>query len=376
MTPGRAVPAVPALIALALAACGSTRSYVPDPGPYDRIPSAWSAQLWRARFAYDDGRLREAHGLLRPLADQRPELLGLRSFLQEVEVGLLEEGQEVGGLRVPDATKARPWLADVYRQRADANPDALSYVLAARLQSRGPAALRLLDEALSIDPDCVWAHYGRAWWNFGLRRFPQARADVEAALQLDRGHLATMRLHASMLASAGDTRPAIVCLVAWLKQGETDALVDPHQRAEAQVDLAALLVLDGQAEEALALSEAIDRSLLREPARAELVRAVALGDLGRLSVALSAARRGKEESPDDLLPLVYQALLLQLQGNVTQERAVWQALLSEATARREAEAIRPFDPEEPGELYLPDLLIELQARTRLERLERGLARRR
>jgi len=374
MTARRAALVLPVALAV-LIACHATRVYDPEPGRYDRIPPEWNADLWRARFATDGGRFQEAHAILRPLADARPELLAVRCMLQDAELALLEEGKRVGGMSVPDPAKAAGWLADAYSQRADANPSAEGYVLAARLQPRPTDGLELLDQAVALDPGCVWAHYGQAFWNHRLRRFPAAREAIERAFDLDPGHMPTMRLHASMQASAGETQPAIDCLLTWLKRGETDPTIDPRERAEAQIDLAALLVLDGLPEDALALLDAIDRDLLREPARSQLVRAVALADLGRHALALSAARRAKEENPEDVLPLVYQALILEREGNVSQERAAWEALLAEVHAQREADAARPLDLDDPDEFDFPTLLIQLRAQARLERLDRERARR-
>jgi len=347
-------------------ACGASRTYIATPGRYDIVPRAWEEQLRRARDAFEEGDLEECHEQLAPLAELKPIVLPVRVFLQDVQLGLLGAGREVGGVLVPPA-EAQAHLGDLYAQSADANPSAAGYVLAARLSSAGTAALEYLDQAAALDKDCVWVHYGRAWWLFGLRRFPEARKAIQQALDLDAGHLPTMRLHASMLASAGDTKDAVYVLELWLERSADDPLVDPRMRADAQVDLAALLVLEDEAEEALDLLAGIRPGLLPDPARAELVRAAALEDLGLRTLALSAARRAKGLDPDGLLPLVQQALLLQFEGNTAQERALWAQVLLEAESRLEPSNESSAEREA---LDVQSILIQLQARARIERIDR------
>ena len=81
--------------------------------------------------------------------------------------------------------------------------------------------------------------------------------------------------------------------------------------------------------------------------------AVALSDQERHALALSAARRAKEQAPDELEPLLYQAMILQRLGTVSQERAVLQTLLGEIRQQSELEAKRPLDLDSPEEFRLP-----------------------
>jgi tetratricopeptide (TPR) repeat protein len=365
---GRALTGLAGLALLA-AGCGGRNRYVPAPGPYDLVPEEWSETLFEARAAVGAGRFREAHDLVRPLALRRPELLPVRVFLQELQLDLLQIGEPVGGFEVPEPADAVAWLGDTYRVQADRNPMPATYVLAARLALGGDEALALLEQAGELDAGCVWVHYGRAWWSARLRRFPEAREGVAAAFALDAGHGPTMRLHASLLAGAGEIEDAIECLVLWLERGEPDPLVDPSLRAEALVDLAALHLLAGRPGVALShLTTAVPEDIVH-PARAELVRAVALEDLGQRSLALAAARRAKQLAPDDLLPMVHQALLLQFEGNVNQERNMWELLLAEVEERADEED-SPAPTDDPTGLDLATLLIQLQARARLGQIER------
>ena len=152
--------------------------------------------------------------------------------------------------------------------------------------------------------------------------------------------------------------------------------VDPRSFAEAQVDLAQLFVLDDEPGDALDVLAAIDTRFLADDAvraRAKLVRAAALeaqGDSrGTLLLALGAAQEAERLNPHALLPLVDQATLQLRLNGVEAEREVWERLLERAAAEREA--LEGLTAEERAErLEFLDLLHELQARTRLERIAR------
>ncbi len=363
-------PLVAILLVLATAACGGTRlSLEPDPGPYDRLPRADRPLLHEARAAFDGGDLEGAAAALATLAGRQPAHLATRTFLQEVELALLEAGSPVGDLAPPEEPgQSVGLLFDVYRERAEAAPGAVSLVLAARLAGDGEEALELLAAAEEHDPECIWIRYGRAFRLFHMRRYPEAREAIAAARELDPGHLPTMRLHASMLANAGDTSLAIQVLTAWLERTWDHPLVLRPARAEALVDLAALLVLDGDPKEALALCAEVEVDLLARRSRVDLVRAAAHQDRGDLDLALAAARRAWELGSSSLLPLVQEAMLIaQLENDPDGEREVWERLLEAAAQERGRRAASPPDADEPA-VDFQSLLIQLMAHTRLERL--------
>ncbi len=352
------------------AAC-LARAYLPNPGPYDLVPGEAHDRLVAARQAFEAGRFEEARTMFAGLARDLPQCLPVRTFAQDAELAALEHEGSVGELRAA-GEPARVVLAEVYRRQADARPSPEAFVLAARLETNGDEALKLLDQALALDPSCVWARYGKAHWNAQLRRFPAAREELREAFRLDSGHLPTMRLHAWLLSNAGETEPAADCLEAWLERTEDDPLTDPRVRAEAWVDLAALRVLSGEPRDALALLERVDRKALAEPVRAELVGGAAWSDAGEEVLAMAAARRARSLEKDELLSLVYQALLFGAEGKAMQERAAWQWVLEELAARRAARANAPV--EESAPLDLREVLVQLQAQVRIERLDRELGR--
>ncbi len=351
-----------AVLALAVA-CGTPHAYVAEPGPYDRIPPAWLEPLAAARLAFERGDPHAAHALVAPLALEREAILPVRVFLQEIELALLAEEGKLGVLQASSAAEARAVLARVYEQKADARPRAEACVLAARLCAEGEQALALLDEADTIDPRCVWVHYGRAWWRTGLRRFKEARESLRAALRIDGGHLPSVRLQATLLAGAGESEDAADALTVWLERTAGNALYSAAERADGLLDLAALQVLLDEPGEALELLGDLDPRAVRDPVRAEEVRAAAHEARGELTQALAAVRNAMALRPGELLPLVQQALLLESAGDVEGERKSWLRLLA---------ALEGSESAPPGEdlasIDFSAALFRLQAHARLGRL--------
>lgn len=348
------------LLLAGLAACGTPRSFVADPGPYDRVPGEWRAGLTRARTAFERGELATAHDLLEPLARERPNLVPVRVFLQEVELARLTREGTLGALEARDAEQARALLFERTRTAADAAPAAEEYVLAARLALDPPEALALLAEADTVDPRCVWVAYARAWWYCRARDFKAAREALRRALKADGGHLPSVRLSATLLAGAGDYAESAAALEVWLERTAEDPLYSSSERADALLDLAAVRVLLDDSDEALELLEALDPRALRDPLRAEAVRAAALAAADEPAAALEAVRRAAGLRPDALLPVVQEALLHQREQRVAEERAAWLRLL-ELTDGGEAQR-------DPAAIDFEAALFRLQAHARLARL--------
>jgi len=351
-----------ALGLIGLAACGTARSFVATPGPYDRVPAAWNEPLSRARVAFERGELATAQELVAPLAEQRPELLPVRLFLQEIELARLAREGQLGDLRVDAPEQARGLLFERDDLAADLQPRAEGYVLAARLAPDAITALELLLEADTIDPRCVWVAYARAWWHLRARDFKPARERLAQALALDPGHRPSVRLSATLSAGAGDYEAAAVALEEWLERTAGDPLTSAADRADALLDLAAVRVLLDQSEEALELCEALDPRALRDPVRVEAVRAAALAASADLEAALAATERAAELGPNLLLPVVQAALLHQRAGRSEQERLAWLRLLDLT-----ADSLEP-QTDDPASLDFEAALFRLQARTRLARL--------
>lgn len=348
---------------LGLAACGTARSFVANPGDYDRVPAAWQGDLSRARVAFERGELAVAQELVAPLAAQRPELLPVRLFLQEIELARLTLEGQLGELRASGPEEARAVLFEREDRLADLRPRAEGCVLAARLAPDATTALALLLEADTIDPRCVWVAYARAWWHLRARDFKPARERLEQALTLDPGHRPSMRLSATLSAGAGDYEQAAVALEVWLERTAGDPLTSSAERADALLDLAAVRVLLGESDDALELFDSLDPRALRDPVRVEAVRAAALAASGEPAEALAATARAVELGPDRLLPLVQAALLHQRAGRVEEERQAWLRLLELTAGPALAEQ------SDPAAIDFEAALFRLQARTRLARLE-------
>jgi tetratricopeptide (TPR) repeat protein len=355
------VPLALAWLAL-LAGCGAPKTYVSEPGPYDRVPAEWREPLAAARLALERGDPQRAYRLVTPLVLERPKLIAVRCFRQEIELALLTlEGRLGEDLVASGPEEARRVLARQYEAEAEGRLEPEAYVLAARLAEDAAAALALLDAADTLDPRCVWVHYGRAWWRYRDRRFKEAREALRAAQRLDRGHLPSLRLHATILAGAGDIEPAIGALEVWLERSEGDPLFSGAERADALLDLAALRVLAEEPRAALELLGELDPRAVRDPLRAEAVRAAALQARGDLDGALAAVARALLLRPDALLPLVQRAMLLRAAGDAAGEAAAWRELL----ARTEGER--------PGaEIDFEAALFRMQAHARLARLTGGV----
>ena len=349
-------------VALALwsAGCASSPSYRATPGRYDLVPPAWREPLASARLAFDRGDYRSAYLTLSPLAGKGPEILPVQVFYQDAQLAVLTAEGALGELHAASSEEARSALASMYLKDASREPYAARYVLAARLAATPEEALSLLDAADTVDPRCVWVHYARAWWRYHTRYFKQARDDLKRALNLDAGHLPSVRLQATMMAGAGDTEEAVAALEVWLERTAGNPLFSGAERADALLDLAALNVVLDEPEAALELLAELDPRAIRDPARPEEVRAAAYEALGELTLALEAVARAAQASSDDALPLVQRALLQRRAGNSEGERQAWLELLA-ATDRW-----RVADPN--GELDFDAVLFRLQAETRLERL--------
>ena len=261
--------------------------------------------LRAARTYYDEGKLGAALDLLRPAARNAEDNLELGFWLQDLEWEWAEQlGQETESLLTG------------YTERAQSNPTPANLILAARLME-GAEALALLDSALELDRNHAWVHYTRAHVLLGERqrgnRWPDARAELTRALELDPSHLRARHLEAWILAQEGDVAQASIALERWLEQTRGDPRVAHAERLEAEVDLALMWVRQGLVEEAevLLLTHA-GQEVGR--ARRLAVLAVAQHEQGRIEDSLDTARRAELADPAALLPIVQQALLYGQRG--------------------------------------------------------------
>jgi tetratricopeptide (TPR) repeat protein len=339
------------------------RTYESRPGPYDRIEEPDLARARDARAALERGDARTAQSILTGLFERLPEHVPVGAMLQDVQLELFAS--------LPEAARAESEreLAERHRARAEREPQPAWLVLAARVEPDRLAAVRLLERALEIDADCVWAHYGLAHVHARAGDFSEARESVEDALALDPGHMQTRRLEINLLARAGESDRAIPALEAWLadavdEEGRANPFLGPAAVASARIDLATLRVVAGEPAEALLELEragAGDRPGTLPPeerVRAALVGAASHFALGRPDLALALAGRAAEASPEGALPLVQQALIFEYEkGDLEGARVAWEAA---------AERLTATGAREGGDLSF--LLLLVQARVHAERL--------
>jgi len=354
-----------ALVGLALATallggCRSTRSYLPNPSPYDLLDDAAADELAEVRREVDAGRPEVARDLLAGLNARFPRSIVIGRMLQDVELELLARGHDVRGIE-GSADGGEVALSRAYRRRAEEVPTSEAWVLAARLAA-GPEARGMLARAIELDPANPWAHYGLAWLHASSGEAEEARASIERAFAIDGGHLPSVRLDAYLFHAGGELRRANRALEVWLERAAEDPSVPTGRLDEARVDLAILAAADGSASRALDLLDEV----VHPDARALLARAAAHAARDELDEALAAVVAAREEGPDDLLTLAQEAQLAARVGEPARELELWRRVLDTSSSRQAP--LLPAGEEELSPLDFRALLIQLQAHTRLERL--------
>lgn len=369
----------------AVLACGGTRGAdwsARHEGPYDALDADELGELARARVELAAGDERGAYARLVGLAARAPRNVWVGIALQEIELVRLEAGDAIPGIASPlleGPGDAHERLALFYARRAQESRTPTSLLLAARLEPEDEAADELLQRAQVLDPDCAWVPYARAHRLTRAGELPQAREQLDRALELDPDHLAARRLDAALRARSAGTRQARAAMERWVDEARGDPRVATADHAAALIDLAILCVLDDDARtadellaQAARLREGMGLPLeSSEGARVELVRAGAFESRGRIDAALAAARRAGELAPNQdeaLLALVHEAMLQETWLRDT-EAAIeaWRAVLAATTQEPSADAgaAPPSDPR--GQFQ--QLMLRLQARARLARLE-------
>ncbi len=358
------------LLALGVPACGGTRPYIPNPGPYDRMTPATRVRAALARNAAEAGDWTQAASLLEELTAERPRNVPLATFLQdariEVRARTLAEGDPELELQ-----EARPRaVADVFLtdlEAAEAASSVVAWLLAARLAPTPAETRHLLDRAQDEDPGCIWIHYGEAWARSVEREYTQAASALDVALRIDGGHLPSLLLYAVLLANAGETGRAVDHYELWLDASRDSPFVSRADRAEATVDLATLALQRERPKKALELLSDVDEEDLDDRARLYLVRAAALEERSSYFEAWEAARRAGQLDPVGMLSLVHQAYLsMDHPRAFSSEADIWETFLARYEERNADDESTAVD--------FQSLLFLLNAETRLERLGQAAQR--
>ncbi len=221
-------------------------------------------------------------------------------------------------------------IAERWAERARLVDSAPNEVLAARVAIDVESRVAALARAEAIDPQCAWIHYARAFDCAATSDWPAARAQIAKAKESDPGHLWTYWLEAWIATRTAALEDAGSALSGFVLRARDDPRIQRTLLDDARLDLALVWTLTGEPRDARELVLEVDPNgpdAARRFAALALVRQ-ALGDL---KGALAAAEDAERVSPDDMLPVVQQALLYDewLEDDVRAE-AAWKRALAMA----------------------------------------------
>jgi tetratricopeptide (TPR) repeat protein len=338
MKRGRA--ALGALALAGLAGCGlfgrATSDYVPDGARREEWTQVQAEEVREVHRLVALGDLETARAWLARLRQRAPDNLGLAFLHQDVEIAAGREAQ----------------VREAARRLAEAEPDAAHLLAAARVEDDPAAARAWIDRALELDPGEAWVHYALAHREAREGDWVEAGRRLERALALDPGHIPARRLETMVLARGAERDEAIEALVRWLHNAPRDPLVSARELDSARLDLAQLLILDEEAEEARAVLAQLEEPE-RAGARVELVFAAVEQAQGRPVRALDAARAAGDQDGQATLSAVQEALLQEdWLGDRAAARAAWERVLARSNEGSD----------------LSSVLSGLRARAALERL--------
>ncbi len=349
-----------AALALLGSACmsGYDARIPPSQSPYDAVAPAQLAVLAEARAQLLRGEWSRARTALEAACRTDPRSIPLGIWLQEAQLAEQGLSSEAGGPISDPLRSARlDELTREWRLVAEAQPSAASYVLAARLE-RDPATARvLLDRAESLDAACPWVPYARAFLAARERDWGQVSKQLEAALQLEPGHLQSRWLQAWTLARGGDPKEARARLRSWLDRTADDPRIEARLRGDAELDLALLELLGDDPSAATRSLAQLEGGSLSDEARIFCARASAAQARGDLAAALRLSEEASRRDPQALLPLIQQAILQQRYArDLERAYALWSQVDERSGTSRDFSAV----------------LEQLRARVEQERLERAV----
>lgn len=345
-----------ALIAFACAACGTPRPVaIPlTVSRYDTIVDEAATDFRRARLSWDAGDAHGARSAFESLSHRYPENILYGVWAQESALAAIARDAAD-----PDSARApREALFQRYVFAAEEHPSAATLVLAARLDPDPKSAQRRLERGLELDPQCAWAQYALAFQAARDSDWPRARDRLALAKAADPGHLPSFWLEAWILTRRGSVEEALGAWRGWLERARDDWSVLPSAKADAELDLALLWMLDGEPRKSRELLEHVDQSVVDRARRFAAIACVEQA-LGEVRSALAAAENAEKIRPDSVLPALQQALLLdEWIGDSVRAEIAWKRVLSIAR----------------GSSQLIDVLERTRARVRLERYEAERAR--
>lgn len=312
------LPSLSLAAALLLGACSSppqpwAAEGPAEPGAHARLDAGTRAELRGVVIAFEEGRLEVARERIAELSRWWGDDVHVAIWAQEIELAWR------GG--------AAAELRDQYRDRAEGSPTPLAWLLAARLEDDDPAARLLLQKALDLDPGFAWGYYGLAHTHARAGEIPKALEALERVFELEPRHLPALRLYGWCQAQGGEPAVAIAACEAWLERSEEDLLATRETRAVVILDLALVLLGEGDPEHAEELIAGLAPGRVDEVRRLAALAAAEQAE-GHPQAALETAEEAIARSPLAPLPAVQRALLLELWlGDVEAARAAWRRVL-------------------------------------------------
>lgn len=333
--------AVGALALTGIAGCGlfgrANSDYVPAASSDSGLGVVQPEEVREVHRLMALGDVETARAWLARLRQRAPDHLGLALLNQDVEIAAGRSEQ----------------VRQSARLQAEEEPDPAHLLLAARMEDDPEAARAWIDRALALAPDDAWAHYAMAHREARDGDWVEAGRRLQRALAIDPGHIPARRLETMVLARGGDRDEAIDALARWLRNAPRDPLVSARELDAARLDLAQLLILDEQGDEARAVLAQLEEPE-RAGARVELVFAAVEQAQGRPVRALDAARAAGDQDERATLAALQEAILQEdWLGDPVAARAAWERVLARANEGSD----------------LSSVLSGLRARAALERLD-------
>lgn len=334
---GARAAGAPLLLSLfCLCSCFARPLWVADwSGPLERLDGESLALFAASTALAERGELGQAVEALEELARRAPANMPVARALQDARLaleaagaaglGAVESGDGPGTAGELGSVGQLPDGADMQGPgpRSEGSvPAVVQLLMAARAETDPERARALVEQAGAAagEGSMAWVHYARAHQILaadyseqsggeGKGHFEEAGEVLGQALELAPGHVPSRRLEAWMASRRGPAGRAAELLGAWLEAVGEDPRVSPGERRRARLDRARCLIMEGEAQEALAVLEDGGVGWGAAERDRHLLRAAAHEARGSVELALAEARAAVACAPGTFLPHIQEALL-------------------------------------------------------------------